>query len=114
MGSKGPVLPLRLSELVIIITITACIFMALILYYTIIYSFCKPLFQWFSEFGKPPNFLEGLLKHRSLGLPPSFLFSRSEVDLRICSSDKLLLEAVTSSVLVTVGRPNPCHQQGIS
>lgn len=80
----------------------------------IIYLFGKALFQGFSKFDKPLNFLEGLIKHRSLGPIPGFLFRRSEVDLRICSSDKLLLEAVTPSVFVTIGRPNPCHQHGVS
>lgn len=71
-GSIGPALPvqwLRLEGLVIIaIIIIPCIFVALVFYSThhsIIYSFSKLLFQWFLNFGKHPNFLEGLLKEIS-------------------------------------------------
>lgn len=47
--------------------------------------------QWISNFSVHQNPLEGLLRHKLLGLTRSFWFSRSEVGLRIHISNKLML-----------------------
>lgn len=74
-------------------------------HHSIMYSFSRPLFQWFLNFGKHLNFLENSLKHSFLGLTPRYFDSIGlRQDLRICNSNKFLLNTLASSVLENVGR----------
>ena len=57
-------------------------------------NLCPHLGQWFPNLNMPQNHLEGLLKHRFLGLTSRISDSVSlEWDLRVCLSNKFLGQA---------------------